>query len=225
MATTAQTLINQSLRTLGVTDAIETPSSEDSQAALEALNLLLDSYNLDRGKLFTERVLNNTTTVGKSVYTIGTGGDINVSRPVKIISIVIDDERLDEISNTNMLEQIEADGTPYAYTYRPDFPLGVITLYPEPSIAESFDIVTYSELQDDLSLSTVLSYPPGYLRFLKNALAIEMAPEFGKTISPELSKNYIDSKVNVERINVPTPVSRIPRVDSTYRRYNIYNDR
>jgi hypothetical protein len=48
----------------------------------------------------------------------------------------------------------------------------------------------------------LLNLPPGYERALKYALAIELAPEFGKSASPEIVAIANNAKAAIKRNNL-----------------------
>src|ERR1041384_3610761 len=81
---TVQTLVNASLRKIGVLGAGETPATEDSNDALDAFNALLANWNVQHLAVYT--IVNKqfplTANVGQ--YTIGPAGDFDNYRPVKI---------------------------------------------------------------------------------------------------------------------------------------------
>ena len=73
-------LIRSSLRLIGAISSSESPAADESMDALEALNMMLNSWGAVR---FLSK---NTPTIthilnGSTSYTIGSGGDINTTRP------------------------------------------------------------------------------------------------------------------------------------------------
>lgn len=233
---TAQTLINSALRQLGVYESAETLSADDSVVALESLNQMIDSWGLARNRLYTERNEIFSLTAGKTEYTIGEGADFDTVRPVRILNCFVRDDssgtnidyRVKIISNI-LYQKIGTKNVTSSYPdhmmYLPEYPIGKVFVYPEPINSWSLGLTMYDELQGDLKLSTTLSYPPGYLRYLKLALAVEIAPEFGVPVSNELVSRLRDAKVSVERMNlrVPTLEVKLP-YGTTKRVYSIYKD-
>ena len=51
------------------------------------------------------------------------------------------------------------------------------------------------------NLDTPLNFPPGYERFFRYNLAVELAAEFGKTIPDQVTAVAIQSKLELERLN------------------------
>lgn len=51
------------------------------------------------------------------------------------------------------------------------------------------------------TLDDPINFPPGYERFLRYGLALELAAEFGKTPSELIQSNYADAKLNVQSLN------------------------
>jgi 2-hydroxychromene-2-carboxylate isomerase len=65
-------------------------------------------------------------------------------------------------------------------------------------------------------------FPPGYERAIISSLAVEIAPEYQKTVSPELAAIQRASKAAIKRLNTREPISRTDL--STRGIYNINSD-
>jgi hypothetical protein len=87
------------------------------------------------------------------------------------------------------------------FAYNETFPLGTLYLYPNPQSAGELHLWTDDLLQTFASLTTQVSLPPGYVRALKLNLAVELAPEYGKTISPVLAAMAKEAKDLVKGLN------------------------
>lgn len=81
---TAQELITGSLRMIGELSPGQTPSASDSQAGLELLNAILESWELQHRKVYVIDELRFPLTSDKGTYTMGPGGDFDSYRTVKI---------------------------------------------------------------------------------------------------------------------------------------------
>ena len=52
------------------------------------------------------------------------------------------------------------------------------------------------------ALTTSLSLPPGYERALRYALALELAPEYGRQVSEIVMAAAVESKAAIKRMNI-----------------------
>jgi hypothetical protein len=83
--------------------------------------------------------------------------------------------------------------------------------------------VSVQKLDQVANLSTVLYYPPGYLRAFTYNLAMEIAPEFGVEPSPQVKRIAMTSKRDLKRINNPDDVMAVPyALVANRQRFNIY---
>ena len=76
-------LIRATLRLIGAISSSETPTADESTDALEALNMMLGSWGASRFLSASTGKVTKTMT-GAASYTIGTGGDINTTRPTAL---------------------------------------------------------------------------------------------------------------------------------------------
>lgn len=214
---TAGSLIARSLKLLGVIAAGETADADDSLDALDTLNDLVDAWALDTLWIYTVARVTKTLTVGTATYTIGTGGSISTARPAWIESAllildstvtppteipleVLTDQRWQGTAHKTL------SGQPMAVFYdRADTAgLGTVNVYPVTSQANQ-SLVLYLPSQPVASfadLTTDYTFPPGYKRALRYNLAIELAPEYGKSVPQELAMIAATSLADVRRANI-----------------------
>jgi hypothetical protein len=83
---TVQELITGSLRMIGELSPGQTPNASELSAGMEMLNAILESWELQRRKVFVIDELQFPLTSGKGTYTMGEGGEFDSYRPVKIQS-------------------------------------------------------------------------------------------------------------------------------------------
>ena len=76
----------------------------------------------------------------------------------------------------------------------------MLTFWPTPSEALQLSI-SVDRVISDLTLATVLSFPPGYRKALRAALACELCPEYGREPSPSLVEMAKTSKADIKRAN------------------------
>lgn len=129
------------------------------------------------------------------LYTSGSGLDY----PIEIV----DQKRYVDIG----FKAIQAPW-PVVLWYNPTFPLGTLFFYQNPSDAAELHLYTDTILADLSSLTQEFNLPQGYSRFLKRALARELAPEYGSQWTQNQEKLYKESYDFVKALNsVPVPVA------------------
>lgn len=242
--TTAKDLIQDALERLGVYAPGETISDADAERGLNVLNDMMDSWSNESLTCYAIKEQSGTLVVGKNSYTVGTGGDFAVDRPLKILdgpgtAYILDTNsfkypvqvvqrdtwnRIASSANTSVTSNI-----PDTMFYDPQYPLGIINLFPTPNITYTLYWDSYAPFSDFSSLTAVMSLPPGYKLAIESNLALEISPYFKPdTWSPPplLLRTARLSKANVKRTNSRLNVAVFdPEIvaRSSYI-YNIYND-
>ena len=234
MATyTAGEQINRALRLLGVLAEGETPSADMSNDALTALDQMIDSWNTERLSVFATQDQIFTWPAGEITRTLGPTGNFVGLRPV-----LLDDATYYRDPGTNvsfgikLINQQQYDGIavktvtstyPQVIFVNMTYPNVTMTIYPKPTRDLEWHIISVDPLTEPANLSTVLAFPPGYLRAFTYNLAMEFAPEFGVEPSPQVQRIAMTSKRNLKRINNPDDVMSMPyAIVATRQRFNIY---
>jgi hypothetical protein len=234
MATyTAGDQINRALRLLGVLAEGEVPSAETAQDALMAMNQMIDSWNTERLSVFCTQDQIFTWPAGLLSRTLGPTGDFVGLRPV-----LLDDATYFRDPGTNVsfgikfINQQQYNGIavktvtstyPQVIFVNNTFPDVEMYVYPRPTRDLEWHFVSVQKLDIPAGLSTVLYYPPGYLRAFTYNLAMEIAPEFGVEPSPQVQRIAMTSKRDLKRINNPDDVMSMPyAIVATRQRFNIY---
>lgn len=101
---------------------------------------------------------------------------------------------------------------PYLVCYQNTFPYGTLWVYPNPQQAGQVFFWTDVILSDITNLNQAFSLPQGYARAIKKLLAIELAPEYGKTPSVELMRQANEARNFIKAMN-QVPVKKL-RYDS-----------
>lgn len=148
---------------------------------------------------------------GAASYTIGAGGTWASERPARLLAASI--QRGSSIARP--VQMIPAEewaaypkrgaGGDFADVlfYDAAYPTANIYLGPKPA-AGTLELWCYLALAQLAGLATVISLPPGYLRALHLNLGIEMAPEFGVTVSAELAATAAAAKAAITGLNQAT---------------------
>ena len=236
---TALSMITRAMRLARAIGKGETPDSSESADGLVALNAMLDSWQIDR--LFVYQIVQGSYTWPASTTsrTIGSAGNFNVQRPVRIDSAFVVDSNsqwypVDVLQDRTEYDSIVTKTTESSlpkYLFMDSaYPLGVIYLYPVPSVALTLKLNTWQTLQSFASLATDLALPPGYQRAIEYSLAEEFGPEFGVTIPPKVEKIALQSRAAIQNLNMPSLVARVDSGVASLglldggARYNIYAD-
>ncbi len=206
----ASDIIRRSLRLIGAIAGGETPSSTEQADALEALNAMLDSWRTESLAVYALRDETLSLT-GAASYTIGTGGDLNTTRPVKIESAyerVSDTDYPVKIASAIAWYGLAAKSTTsdvaeWLY-YEPSYPLGTLYLYPKATTGV-LHLVTWVPLTAFAAADSV-ALPPGYQDAITYHLALRLAPEYGRPVTPELAALARAAKDNVQRVNFRPPL-------------------
>ena len=231
--TTAGEQINGALRLLGVLAEGETPSSETSQDALNALNQMIDSWNTERLTVFSTVDQVETWPPGQRYRTFGPTGDIVGDRPILIDDSTYFRDPASGISyGLKLINQQQYNGIavktvtstyPQVLWVNMTYPNIEMYVYPVPTKVLEFHIVSVEPLTQPANLATELTFPPGYLRCFRYNLACEFAPEFGVEPSPQVQRIAMTSKRNLKRINNPDDIMALPySIVGTRQRYNIF---
>lgn len=229
---TAQQIINRSLRVLGVIGAGETATSDDSADALTVLNQMIQSLSLQglatyRCPLETFNLVPNQTS-----YTVGpSGADLVTTRPLKILDgyirlnnidypvQLVDAPTYDSYAKKNVTTNL-----PDRVFYDPTLTNGTFYFYPMPSQANAFYFRSWKVLESFASLSETVDLPQGYDRMLVYMLARELSPEYGKALTADIDRLYTESLANLKRMNHMAINGSTWEVSKPGGRYNIYSD-
>jgi hypothetical protein len=240
----ANDFVTSALRKLGVLEASETPSSADMELGFDALNDMVDAWALE--PLMIHALLRTTKTLAASTasYTIGTGGSINIVRPVRIENgdaLLIQDTTATypiEIpfhvftdQEWRHLSQKTATGTAPTgmyYDHKEASGLGTIYVYPIPTVGTT-QLVLYTPLAitEFAAQSTNYTFAPGYRRAIIHNLAIELSADFAvpADIHDKVERIAIASKAAIKRRNYrPTELSMDPAFIGHGGAYNIESD-
>lgn len=231
--TTAADQIYGALRLIGMLAEGETPSAATADDALAALNQMIDSWNTERLMIYNTQDQVFTWPASQKTRTLGPTGDFVGNRPVLIDdSTYFRDPGTGVSYGIKLINQQQYDGIavktvtstyPQVMWVNMEHPNITMTVYPVPFRDLEWHIISVDELTQPATLSTVLSFPPGYLRAFRYNLACELAPEFGVEPSPQVQRIAMASKRNLKRINQDDGIMAIPySIVGTRQRFNVY---
>ena len=234
MTTTAGDQINGALRLIGQLAESETPSAATSADALTALNQMLDSWSSERLSVFSTQDQVFTWPASTATRTLGPTGDFVGNRPVLVDDSTYFRDPSNNISfGIKLINQAQYNGiavktvtSTYPQVMFVNMTMSNIemTVYPVPTKALSWHIISVTELVEPATLATTLVVPPGYLRAFRFNLASEIAAEFGVEPPPQVQRIAMSRKRNIKRINNPDDVMSLPySIVATRQRFNIYS--
>lgn len=210
---TAQQMINRAYRLSGELASGETLAAEDSADALVDLNVMLDSWQIQR--LFVYQILQRSLTwpAATTSRTIGSGGNFAVARPDRIESafVTVDgfDYPMTVIREREQYDRIpdktSTTTQPEALFYDPAFSssLGTLYIYPVPSAEITVKINVWNTLQTFASLGTDLALPPGYQQAIETSLAETVCVSVGLQVPQQLARMAMQARKAIKALNAP----------------------
>ena len=202
---TIRELITGGLRLINVVQANETPTAEDMDVSLKAFNAMLDSWSTERLSIFSMNPYYFAFVPGQKTYTLGPGGDWDITRPMEIISGYVrynSSEDLAPAQNIDIPVKNTASTFPLKFYDNGNYPLRTVTVWPIPLRSNICQLWLWQPLVEADTLDDVLLFPKGYERALRFALAIELSAEFGKEPDDSVRRIARTSKATIKRLNI-----------------------
>lgn len=158
---------------------------------------------------------NATQTVSTpETFTYTTPGNLTFQRPLRITSGYT---RLTAAGNNNLdywfectmsMDRYNEFGLkfnpgpwPLVLAYQTTFPLGTFWVYPNPSIAGEVHLFTDYIFSEFTSLTQNVNFPQGYARAFKKLTSLELAPSWGKSVTPQLQRQAAEARAFIKRLN------------------------
>lgn len=200
MPTVLDTFLNPALGRLGILAASETATAEDTAIALQALNSLQDKWAAEDLTIFSVTRTTWNIVSGTGVYTVGTGGTVNIGRPVahNIQNLTFQDLStnpdteypISKLTDDDFAGIVQKDLTspfPTSWYYNPTYPLGTLTFWPVPTSSTLQGVIyALTPIVEWAALTTVVALPPGYKQMIVTNLALELTQFFPERGVPEL---------------------------------------
>jgi hypothetical protein len=223
---TAGDIITLALKDAQIIDENETPSAALMADSLTTLNQLIGLWQSDSLFVYGTTEITFAPT-GALSYTIGTGGDIAATRPLKINYAfhVLDGINYPMLSIAEDLKQYQElniqalSSNPDVIFYSETYPLGTLYIYPQPNsgtmhLGVDIQLPAYTTHPDAISLHPRYEMP---LRFNLAKIILSM---FGKEVTPginNLANNSLRmlkrSNVKVKELNLNGVTNRTERSD------------
>jgi hypothetical protein len=175
--------------------------------ALTAFNEMIASWEEIHHYAPAEETL--TLTAGTESYTIGSGGDLDTTRPMRIESAFIRDSDGYDHSVNVILSKREYDeiydkdisGRPDALYYAPENTLGILYFNKAPDAAETLYISSIKPYPAYSALTDTLLEPIEYEDALRYNFAITIAPEHNVSLLNTVIEKSVILKNDIARRN------------------------
>jgi hypothetical protein len=203
MATIRTAIVKAVMVELGVIDALETPNAEDAQWILSKFVRVIDAWNAYRPAVYAEIPTDFTFIPGTGDYTIGPASETpDIVMAIRAVTIDGANVRLTNVSPVisqpinirdwqwwqfNSVKTIQTSFPTDLY-YEPDWPKGKIHFWPVPNVAYGGQLWTRKLLDEDVTLDSTFSMPPGYLNAAIYTTAEESWTQFADVDPRILSK-------------------------------------
>ena len=213
---TANDLITSALRLAGVLANGETPAFDDANSCLSVLNDMIDAWNADRLAIYTTRSDDFPFVLNQQSYTLGAGGNFNIPRPARIdsMSAILLQNPGNPIEEPMAMWTVEqwqndipvkkVDGSwPLGCYDDGGFPLRTLNFWPIPTQPlNSVRIYSWQALPAQ-TLTSQISFPPGYSEALRYNLAVRLAAEFKAPQDSVVVELAIRALATIKTMNAP----------------------
>lgn len=213
MAFYVRDAVAAALRELAVLQEGETPTAQQGIDGLETLNWLVDDWAANSLQIYTVTRTTATITPSQASYTVGTGGNISMARPMFVDHVNFQDLSTspDTEHQLNLLtddlysvivQKALTSTLPRAAYFNPTYPLATLTPWPIPTQSQlQWVIYAGTAVTEFAALSDAIALPPGYRRMIVTNLAMEMAASYSVEPSASLVRRAMGSMGSVKRSN------------------------
>lgn len=211
----AYDIIKGALRLIGAIQTGETPEAAEANDCLEMLNQLLETLSISGLVVWDQQPQSFSLVAGQSNYTIGSSANFNTTRPVKIRDMYVTDNgvsypvtQITQEAYDALSVKTQTGPWPIYALYVNNATTGNIIVWPVPNRVTTFTLNIDAQFSA-LVMNDDISWPPGYSSMVKYLLALDIADDFDKDISPQLYSKAMEKKAAVMRNNTKsnTPIT------------------
>lgn len=196
------------MRKVGITSAGETPTADEANDALDDLNDLIESMNLDNLFVWGSASTPFTTVAAQATRTIGPTGQFVTDRPVRVTNAyctvsgvnypieIIGQAEYDNITLKTQQSQIIEK-----LAYVNDNPNGLLYMWPVPQSAIPIVIGIDRIIASVATTAAVMTFPPGYLKYMMFELGIALSTEYGVEPTSAVIKYAQTTRAALKRAN------------------------
>jgi hypothetical protein len=214
-------LISSSARLAGILASGETLSGNETSDASLILQQMMDEWQADGLKIFTENINIFPFVLGTQTYTLGSGANFNMPRPAHIsrmgCQILSNPVQPSEVPITmldvdgwaNVRVKNIAGSYPLFCYNDYAFPLMNLNFWVIPGLASNVVIYSWQPLTTWPDLSTTdVTFPPAYMQAIRYNLAVLLAAEFKAPQDPAIMLVANNSLASLKDLNLPAPILR-----------------
>ena len=219
-------IINQALKDIGVIGDGQTANDEQVTGAFDTLNQMLAQWQVDNLHVYAQKEVVLTLT-GAQQYTVGTGGAVNIIRPIKIDAAFWRKGGIDSpVEVMNAFEDYEQitykalGSIPRAVYYLPSYPMAALFVYPQAGEGE-LHLVMRTDLPSYATAADSLALPPEYTSAVRYSLAELLAAENQTPLRPDLVALARKGRHILRRNNTRIPQLGMPTAVMRNRYFNI----
>jgi hypothetical protein len=218
MIITAQAIIDQALRLIGVLGVGTEVTAQEYTDCLQQLNLMVDRWNLTDLLVYSTNPHVFPLVPGKQSYKLGTGGDFDMPRPARIdrisiqypnssnqpIELPIDADFDLEAWQSIVVKNISSQFPLYCWN-NTGFPFMELNFWPIPAGPASVVLYTWDMMPFVAALADNVELPTGYSDAIIYNLAIRLSQMFDREPSQQLVIEARKAKNDINDINDGTP--------------------
>jgi hypothetical protein len=222
MILTAQQIIDQALKLIGVLGVGTDITAQEYTDSLLTLNLMVDRWNLTDLLVYSTNPHVFPFVPGKQKYTLGTGGDWDMERPSKIdrisiqyntntgtpVEIPLDADFDLEGWQNIVIKNIPSLFPQFCYN-NTGYPFMELNFWPIPQGQVNVILYTWDQMPFINALADNVELPTGYTDAIIYNLAIRLAQMFDRVPSPQLLKEAAAAKSDINDINSGSPTIHV----------------
>lgn len=210
---TANTIVADALGCIGVCDPTDAVAAEDASLGLRVLNRIVDGLGVENLMALATVFQPVTVNAGVASRTIGTAGDVAVSRPVRFelgAYVRVDgvDHSLTPLTRQQYgsISDKTSEGVPRHFYYEPTTSaLGTIYFWPVPSTSVTCYMPIQTRLTQFADLTTTYGLADGYEGFLAAETAVKLAPFYNREAPGSVIAEARNLKRMIKRANFQVP--------------------
>lgn len=200
---TGNDIINPALKLLGVIAQGETPSASESTDARALLNTMVQNWMLEDLSMIP-RAIQTVSLSGASSYTLSPRPTRILAAQHNIATGISDPVKVATADEFSILPNYGGNGRVVGVWYNQD--QTTPTLYVSPAASTgTLQLYTLGTLPTFPDLVSNQVYPVGYDQALITCLAVELAPMFGRPVTPEMKLNADNAKAAIRTSNAGNP--------------------
>lgn len=210
-------IIKSGLRLCNVIAAGEDIDAATANDGLMVLNQMIDAWNADRLAIFTTGSNDFPLVLGKQSYTLGSGGDFDMTRPVRIesmsaillyapdnpVEVPMALYTVDQWQNQVPVKNVTGNFPQLCYDDG-NYPLRNLNFWPIPQGQPcNVRIYSWQPLLLASSLNTTINLPAGYSEAFRYNLAVRLSAEFAATLPQTIPSLAVESLARLRSLNAP----------------------